>query len=113
MGIPSFVPVIRIKIGDEHYSHRKGKIFTREHELLGCLEPGNVIAVHAGAQFLGWENHAKEGQLLVRITNGGPRKCLEQVDITKHVELDIKLQNEINAIYEVFVRTGEDLLVRS
>ncbi|KAJ7241094.1 hypothetical protein C8J57DRAFT_1085343 [Mycena rebaudengoi] len=59
------------KIGDEHYSHRKGKIFTREHELLGCLEPGNVIAVHAGAQFLGWENHVKEGQLLVRITNGG------------------------------------------
>jgi hypothetical protein len=29
------------KIGDEHYSHRKGKIFTREHELLGCLEVSN------------------------------------------------------------------------
>ncbi|KAJ6553081.1 acyl transferase/acyl hydrolase/lysophospholipase, partial [Mycena capillaripes] len=87
------------KIGDERHSLCNGKIFNRDHELLGCLEPGNVIAVRACAQFLGWENHAKEGQLVVRITNGGPRKCVEQVDITEHVELDIKLQNEINAIY--------------
>ncbi|KAJ7668205.1 acyl transferase/acyl hydrolase/lysophospholipase [Mycena rosella] len=88
------------KIGDE-YSRHNGKIFTRDHELLEWLE---LIALEMTSPFAcvpnsRWENHAKEGQLVVRITNRGPRKRVEHVDITEHVNLDIKLQKEINAIY--------------
>ena len=35
------------------------------------FKPGNAIGVRVNAQYPGWENYAKSGQLVVRISNSG------------------------------------------
>ncbi|PPQ65918.1 hypothetical protein CVT24_011251 [Panaeolus cyanescens] len=38
----------------------------------GALKPGNAIGVRVCAQYVGWENYARSGQLVVRISNKAP-----------------------------------------
>ncbi|PPQ86546.1 hypothetical protein CVT25_007204 [Psilocybe cyanescens] len=48
-----------------------GTCFSRNHEMLGLLEAGNVIAVRGCARFPGWEMDAHSARLVVRISNKG------------------------------------------
>ncbi|KAF9046654.1 acyl transferase/acyl hydrolase/lysophospholipase [Panaeolus papilionaceus] len=52
-----------------------GKLLGRDHDLLGLIEPGNVIAVRACARFPGWELDAHTARLVVRISNKGVHRA--------------------------------------
>lgn len=93
------------------------------------LQVGNVIAVRVCAQFVGWENYAKEGRLVVRIANSPESRqdswwwsavflqlthpCLTEpkrkkldADITPQVKIDERIQDAIKAVYEASYSTA-------
>lgn len=95
-------------------------------------EVGNVIAVRVCAQFVGWENYAKEGRLVVRIANSPesmhdpqclflcfsgssildlaePTRRKLGADITAQVEINGRIQDAIKAVYEASYSTALDL----
>jgi hypothetical protein len=58
-------------LGNKEYTNHSGQMFGRAHEIVGSLQPGNIIAVRACAQFPGWENFARRGHLVLRVANKG------------------------------------------
>lgn len=54
------------------YQVQAGNVLTRQHELFGALDVGNVIAVRVCARFPGWENVVRDGRLVVRVAEQGP-----------------------------------------
>ncbi|KAJ3516977.1 hypothetical protein NLJ89_g797 [Agrocybe chaxingu] len=74
-----------------------GRLFGRDHEILGLIQPGNVVAVRACARFPGWELDAHAARLVVRISNTGPRRALAKpaVDWQKVTEHNHALQEKL------------------
>ncbi|PPR04505.1 hypothetical protein CVT24_013111 [Panaeolus cyanescens] len=55
-----------------------GSLLGRDDDLLGLVEPGNVIAVRACARFPGWELDAHTARLVVRISNKGAHRTVAE-----------------------------------
>ncbi|KAH9835281.1 acyl transferase/acyl hydrolase/lysophospholipase [Rhodofomes roseus] len=54
----------------------EGRLFTRADNLFSFLQSGNAIGVRVCARFEGSQNHAKEGRLVVHVSNKSYKKRL-------------------------------------
>ncbi|KDQ16906.1 hypothetical protein BOTBODRAFT_219380 [Botryobasidium botryosum FD-172 SS1] len=84
---------------DEDNTNYQGYVFGRDDPLLRFLEVGNVIAVRVCAKFAGWANHARDGQLVVRIANGGEREPPPPYQLEDAKENTLRLQAAIKENY--------------
>ncbi|PWN39418.1 FabD/lysophospholipase-like protein [Ceraceosorus guamensis] len=83
-----------------------------------ALEEGNVLAVRVCAQYKGWENYAKDGKLVVRISNeifylaGKTAPAIPIPDYTQATETTKALQQTVRKFYNA-VEARSDVVLRS
>ncbi|PPQ82479.1 hypothetical protein CVT24_002371 [Panaeolus cyanescens] len=67
----------------------------------GALKPGNAIGVRVCAQYVGWENYARSGQLVVRISNKAPSaEPIQLPDVTGTLEALSEIRASAEKYYE-------------
>ncbi|RDB25621.1 Calcium-independent phospholipase A2-gamma [Hypsizygus marmoreus] len=79
-----------------------GPKLTSQHDIFNALEVGNALAVRACAQFVGWENHATEGRLVLRLSDKG-RAAQPQPDEFRFEYLGL-VTKQISMLEETFDR---------
>ncbi|KAF5379699.1 hypothetical protein D9615_005735 [Tricholomella constricta] len=58
------------KLGSNEYEEQVGAL-SGKHDIFNGLEVGNALAVRVCARFVGWENHAVEGRLVLKLSEKG------------------------------------------
>ncbi|KAG5643272.1 hypothetical protein DXG03_001239 [Asterophora parasitica] len=56
------------KLGEEDYETQLGPVLDENHDIFSGLEAGNALGVRVCARFPGWENHASQGRLVLKIS---------------------------------------------
>ncbi|KAF8071587.1 acyl transferase/acyl hydrolase/lysophospholipase [Lyophyllum atratum] len=59
------------KLGVGEYTKQVGPVLGSKHDIFNGLEAGNALAVRVCAQFPGWENHASEARLILKVSEKG------------------------------------------
>ncbi|CEH16705.1 Intracellular membrane-bound Ca2-independent phospholipase A2 [Ceraceosorus bombacis] len=78
-----------------------------------ALREGNVLAVRVCAQYKGWENYAKDGKLVVRISNESKAApAIPIPDYTQATETTKVLQQTVRKFYNA-VEAQSDVVIQS
>ncbi|KAF8071588.1 acyl transferase/acyl hydrolase/lysophospholipase [Lyophyllum atratum] len=59
------------KLGINEDTRQVGPALGSKHDIYNSLEAGNALAVRVCARFPGWENHASEGRLILKVSEKG------------------------------------------